>query len=149
MTLMSLPERLVMNTELEQLLMERFPWFEARNVWTGEKLGIAYPCECGNGWGQLIYNCMEEIELLYQNKNADISELHIYQIKEKYARLMIYLGNYIDGVMDILSKYEDLSANTCEVCGASGEVCMKNFWIKSLCKKHRDEFGFSCLESKM
>ena len=132
-----------MDCKLEQQLMDQFPWFEAKNMFTDEALGFTLPCECDDGWYQLIYNCLEEIEQLYKSKNADISELRFYQIKEKYARLMIYLGSYIDGVMDILSKYEDLSAKTCEVCGNPGDIRIKGYWIKSLCEKHRDELEFT------
>lgn len=137
-----------MDCKLEQQLMDQFPWLEAKNVFTDKRLGFPLPCECDDGWYQLIYDCLEEIEQLYKSKNADISELRFYQIKEKYARLMIYMGNYIDGVMDILSKYEDLSAKTCEVCGESGSIRIKGYWIKSLCDKHRDGLGFTDAKKK-
>ncbi|OQA48419.1 MAG: hypothetical protein BWY47_01052 [Bacteroidetes bacterium ADurb.Bin302] len=131
-----------MNDKLEQQLMDRFPWFEARNVFTNKKLGFPHPCECDNGWYQLIYNCMEEIEQHYKSCNADISKLRIYQIKEKFASLRIYLGSYLDGIGNIINKYEDLSVKICEICGEPGHICVKGSWFQCLCDKHRDEFGY-------
>lgn len=125
-----------MNENLEKKLMKKFPWFEAKNIWSGEKLNSPYYCECDDGWYNLIYNCCKDIEQLYKSKNADINTLRILQIKEKYGTLRIYLDNYIDGTDDIVTKYENLSSEICEVCGDKGSLKLKNSWMKTLCEKH-------------
>ena len=129
-----------MNQNLEDKIIEDFPWFEAKNVWTGEELGYAVGCECGDGWYDLIYNCCKEIDELYNSKNANINNLRIYQIKEKYGTLQIYLGNYIDGVNEIIDKYEKSSCRICEICGDRGRLEVKGGWIKTLCEKHKNNF---------
>lgn len=131
-----------MKKELEQKLMDRFPWFEARNVWTDKKLGFPTPCSCGDGWYQLIHNCLEEIENLYKGKNANINTLRINQIKEKYGGLRIYVGNFINGVDDIIDKYEDKSYEICEFCGELGELKVNGGWYRTVCNKHAEQYGY-------
>lgn len=131
-----------MNQELEDKLMEKFPWFEARNVWTGKKLSIPHPCECDDGWYDLIYNFCKDTEELYKSKNEDIFDIIIVQIKEKYGTLRIYLAGYLDGIDNIITKYENLSAKTCEICGDKGKLSTDGFWYKTLCDKHRKGLSF-------
>jgi hypothetical protein len=122
-----------MKSELEEKIMQCFPWFEARNLWTGKKLGFANSCEHESGWYDLIYNLCKEIDQLYKDKKSDINKLRIYQIKEKYALLDFNIGNYIDGAFEITQKYHELSGKVCEECGSEGYLCIKGGWYKTLC----------------
>jgi len=137
-----------MREELENQLAKDFSFMKARNVWTGElcfdDYGNTYgfPCECNDGWYQLIYDLCKEIENHYKNNKADINELRIYQIKEKFASLRFYTGNVINGVFDIISKYEDQSMHVCEVCGAEGEIKKRHQWLKTLCDSCAKELGY-------
>ena len=36
----------------------------------------------------------------------------------------------------LISKYEDKSYETCEICGKKGECNQENPWVKTVCKKH-------------
>lgn len=131
-----------MRDDLEQRLLDRFSWTEARNIWTGNQLGFPFPCECSDGWYQLIYDCMGEIENLYKEKGADINTLRIEQIKEKYGGLRVYVGNFINGVDDIIDKYETKSYEVCEICGEPGELKVNGRWYRTVCNKHAKEFGY-------
>jgi hypothetical protein len=42
-----------MRQELEEKLMQDFPWMEAKHIWTGKKLDFPTPCECEDGWFNL------------------------------------------------------------------------------------------------
>lgn len=137
-----------MREELEQKLMDEFPFMEAKNVWTDRKLGFPMGCECEDGWFDLIYNCCKEIDELYKQRNKDSSEIKIYQIKEKYGALCIYLGNYIDGVSEIVNKYEDESVNICEICGQRGKVKINGSWLKTLCDKHAELYGYKNIKER-
>ena len=130
-------------------IMKDFPWFEARNVWTGEKLGFPHPCECQSGWCDLIYNLCKELDQLYKNKKADISNLRIYQIKEKYGLLDFNIGNYIEGAFEITQKYHELSGKVCEECGSNnGEMHIKGAWVKTLCQTCAEKDGFVKCKNK-
>ena len=131
-----------MNKDLENKLLEDFPWTEAKNVFTGEKLDFSISCECEDGWYSLIHNFCEEVKRLYKSKNANINELTIYQIKEKYGTLRIYLGNCIKGTEQIVQRYEMLSSKVCEVCGRKGKMRINNGWIKVLCDSCKDKLGY-------
>jgi hypothetical protein len=131
-----------MNQILENKLLERFPWMIAHNLWTCKKLDFCTPCECQDGWYQLIYDLCEEIENHYKKNNVDINTIRIDQIKEKFANLRFYISNVIEGTYDIVGKYENLSIYVCEVCGDKGEVCIQGTWLKCLCEKCRDKLGY-------
>ena len=132
-----------MRQELEDKILQDFPWFEARNIWTGEKLDFPHCCECESGWYDLIYNLCKELDQLYKDKKADISTLRIYQIKEKYGLLDFNIGNYIEGAFEITQKYHELSKKVCEECGSNnGEMYIKGVWVKTLCQICANKDGF-------
>lgn len=120
-----------MKTELVDKLDYRFKWLNNKEVW------------CGDGWYKLMWDFMEELEEHYKLKNEDINTLCISQIKEKYGTLRIYVSNYIDGVYEIIEKYEDKSEVVCDICGEHGSLHIKNGWVKTLCKKCAAEQEFT------
>lgn len=121
-----------MKEELEQRLMDEFPFMEARNLWDGESLNYPIGCECDDGWFDIIYNLCREIDNLYKSKNKDSGQLRVEQVKEKFGGLRFYVGNYIDGVMEIIDRYETLSYKACEKCGEKGKLIQTGWWI-TLC----------------
>jgi hypothetical protein len=42
-------------------------------------------------------------------------------------------------VGSVISKAEEKSYTTCEVCGGPGKKCSPNGWILTLCEKHEKE----------
>lgn len=121
-----------MRDKLEQQLMDKFPFMEARSVFSGEKLGFPFGCECGDGWYDIIYKLCDELNSLYIQNGKDLNEILVQQVKEKYGSLRFYTGGLIEGGHDIISKYEDLSAETCEICGKEGKLTGAG-WVQTLC----------------
>jgi hypothetical protein len=138
-----------MRSELEQKIMDDFPWFEVRNAWTGEKFGFPTPCSCGDGWYNLIYNICKELQEYYKQIGADINELQILQIKEKWGALCFYIGSYYGDADKIIRKYEVLSASTCECCGKSASTKIKGSWLRTLCDKCADVQGYKNIKHEM
>ena len=89
-------------------------------------------CSCGDGWLQLIHDLIEELLAAGWDK-------HILQIKEKFGGLRFYIGSGSEEIHDIISKYEHLSYETCEVCGETGRIRNDLGWIPTLCDKHYKE----------
>lgn len=138
-----------MKSELELQLAKDFSFMIATNVFYGdfcfdldEKSVYGFPCECHDGWYQIIHDLCEELEDYYMKNNADPFDIYVVQIKEKFGGLRFYTNGLIDGADDIISKYEDLSYNTCEVCGAPGEQCINGGWLRTLCEEHRISNGY-------
>ena len=131
-----------MRGELEDILMRDFPFTQGKNLFSGKKTGYPIGCDCDDGWFELIYNCFKEIDKLYKEKKENVYELMIYQIKEKYGGLHIYLGNYIEGVDKIVDKYGEKSYTTCEICGQLGKTMCSGIWLKTLCDKHAKQYNF-------
>lgn len=122
-----------MDKKLEKKLMDEFPFMEFKSLYTGEKTGVPVSCSCSDGWYKLIHDLCKEIEELYKKNNRDSDEIIVQQVKEKYGGLRFYCTNYIDGVKDIVSKYEDLSCETCEICGREGHSVCLHGWYMTLC----------------
>jgi len=56
----------------------------------------------------------------------------VAQIKEKFGTLRFYLDGGTEALYERVSQAEQLSAVTCEVCGAPGEL-RGGGWLKTLC----------------
>jgi len=94
-------------------------------------------CECDDGWLQMIADLIEELIAAEWDKQ-------ICQIKEKFGGLRFYINSGSEEIHDIISKYENLSYETCEVCGEKGEIRKDcgwygGSWYKTMCDKHYDE----------
>lgn len=88
-------------------------------------------CECGEGWLELIKNCIDECISAGWDKQ-------ICQIKEKWGGLRFYINLGTDEIFDIISKYENLSYKTCENCGSINNVTTGGKgWVRSLCENCR------------
>ena len=85
----------------------------------------------GEGWLQLVHDCIEELIKAGWNKQ-------ICQVKEKFAGLRFYANGTPEGGNEIISKYEKLSYETCEVCGQPGEPNDER-WVRTLCPQHTEQ----------
>ena len=85
------------------------------------------------GWEQLIRDMLQEIASNSDKRSAP----EFTQIKEKFGTLRVYGYNINDDEQEIIDKYERLSAKTCEVCGAEGEMRDKNGWLMVRCEEHK------------
>jgi len=86
--------------------------------------------ECDDGWNNIIYEALDRIKALDSN-------IEVYQIKEKFGGLRIYLGaydvKYDDAIEQIILEAETKAWDTCEKCGQPGTLRNDIGWILTLC----------------
>lgn len=137
-----------MTNTLELKLKTKFPSILIELNNSSVTSCMKYGIEVDDGWYDLICNlCTELQEWSDLNKKQIVAQ----QIKEKFAGLRFYYGIEGDNVKDcsdfpqiykIISKYEDISYNTCECTGGIGNICKRGFVYKTLSKESACLFGF-------
>ena len=108
--------------------MSEFPFMQARDM-SGKLLDFSVPCECEDGWFDLIYNLCSDIK---QVLPADFNDFFVTQVKEKYGALRFYVTYGNEEIFDLIDAAETKSEMTCEVCGEVGEI-RNQYWAKTLC----------------
>ena len=88
--------------------------------------------ECGDGWKDMLNNLTDEIKQIQP-------DFKFSQVKEKFGTLRAYCMGAIDGVYDVIDKYEKISATTCEICGSKGKLCDDSWWMKVICNKCKED----------
>jgi hypothetical protein len=131
-------------------LCERYPFLIPRSWWTDEVLW-----ENKNSWYYCHPYCITELDRGFPKgwykafgkdfleelravliKGDYLDKYRVVQIKEKYGSLRWYdngvpAGIY-DEVLDIISKYEELSERTCICCGRPATKISRG-WISPYC----------------
>lgn len=83
--------------------------------------------ECREGWKHLYQPIID-----YANEH----NMGIFQVKEKFGMLRIYLDEYDDTVKQMIRDAEEKSYNTCEICGKHiGKPITENHWIYAECQE--------------
>lgn len=99
------------------------------NVLRNVEKGWMRQIQCDNGWLKLIAECHSELFSLDPN-------FKIQQIKEKFGTLRFYASpskqEYFEDFRQIIDKYEQLSARTCEMTGMKGVLMKREGWYKTL-----------------
>lgn len=85
----------------------------------------------GPGWYGIAKNLIQEAIEAGWNKE-------VCQVKEKFGGLRWYINGASKEVHDIISKYENMSYQTCEDCGSPGKP-RNGGWIKTLCDNCNEE----------
>jgi len=95
-----------------------------------------YWCFIPDGWRDLVVELDKELRTVVPDYTLD-------QCKEKFGGLRYYVSysenctdTDVDKAEDIISKYENISAQTCDVCGNAGEIRSKNGWLAARCEEH-------------
>jgi len=95
-----------------------------------------YWCFIPDGWRDLVVELDKELRTVVPDYTLD-------QCKEKFGGLRYYVSYSdkcadadVDKAEDIISKYETISAQTCDVCGNAGEIRSKNGWLAARCEEH-------------
>lgn len=90
--------------------------------------------ECDDGWFKLLLDLSLEL--------SRFKYLKITQLKEKFGSLRVYFTN-VDYeanssklIEQIISKYENISTDICEVCGNPGKLINNHGWYKTVCEEH-------------
>lgn len=98
-----------MRKELDDLLVSRYPTICRSRNWDEKNSLFIFGFDgIPDTWFNVIDNMLEEIELYILEKYKDnISEApYIFQIKEKFNGLRIYLSFDDKIISDIIDKYE-------------------------------------------
>ena len=125
-----------MREELEQKLFERFPFYEAKSLRTGKKLGLPIGASFSGGWYDILYQLCEKIEedlKQYPNPNFCFE-----QIKEKYGGARFYISSTPPNskINDYINEAEQESYETCEQCGSKEDVeLISQGWWRTICNK--------------
>lgn len=124
-----------MKEENEQKLFNKFPDLLPTNLGIESSL-IAFGIECGDGWFQILWDLCEKITAVCRDNDIKIGpeDLHVNQIKEKYAGLRFYTSSCCDCVNQLIKDAEELCEKTCELCGEPGKV-HGQAWIYTRCEK--------------
>jgi len=95
-----------------------------------DRFARGWPAEisCSSGWYGIIKDLDAELALIDP-------EYQITQIKEKFGTLRFYFETksprFIE-MHEIVYKYEEISARTCEISGLHGVLMSKNGHMKTL-----------------
>lgn len=96
------------------------------------------PIECNSGWFGLLEQFFAELTPKQRSKD-------VHQIKEKYGTLRIYGSEQVE---IIGRKYEELSAQTCEMTGEPGKLHKKGGWYQTLSSDQAALLGFQEVDLK-
>lgn len=126
-----------MNSELTQKIIEIYP--EIFSNRDRKSPIIRCGIECNDGWFELLKRCIEGVAAII--KKYPLTKVQVFQIKEKFGGLRIYLTplSYNDScglkeVFNIIDATEMDSHSICESCGDSGRSFVCDGWVYTLCK---------------
>ena len=129
-------------------LIEKYPWLQIRNVWTGELVEpedyeFTWLDDLPNGWRKAFgLQMVKELDEILRKANYQ-NEYRLTQIKEKYGSLRWH-DNGVPVTISKeyykwMTKYEELSKHTCLICGEPGKIDYTQSWLMPLCDKCRKE----------
>jgi hypothetical protein len=141
-----------MDQELQDKLYEKYPQLFSNRNKSPKESCMAWGCECGNGWFDIISNLcwyikQHEDNIIGQTKwkqqtnpdyISDYIPVKFDQIKEKFGGLRVYLSGGDEYVRGLVSMAEGFSYKICEVCGERGSP-NKGGWISTLCDSCRSK----------
>ena len=116
-----------MTKHMRKKLIEEYPYLQPRNIFTNEISKdydyqfIHGEYDLPDGWLELFLQMCEDIkEPLIKVDYLD--KFRFLQIKEKYGSMRVYTYGATNEVLDIIRKYEFLSAMVCCVCGKPANI---------------------------
>lgn len=140
-----------MDSELQNKLYEKYPQLFSNKDKNPLHSCMAWGCECGNGWYEILSSLcwmikQHEDNIVWQTEykqkedpeyKSDYHNVKFDQVKEKYGGLRVYFSGGDDYIEGLVSMAEAISYKVCEVCGNKGES-NKGGWISVRCEAHRD-----------
>jgi hypothetical protein len=144
-----------MDQNLQNKLFEKYPRLFENRTKSAKESCMAWGCEVGNGWYELLSSLCDiitnhekniEFRIKVRNKNgvendaADLSYVPVIfdQVKEKFGGLRIYFSGGDDYVFGAVGMAEAYSYKICEFCGNPGRP-NKDGWISTLCDNCRQK----------
>lgn len=120
-----------MRKELEQELVERWPWFDVNGDihHTLMPFGFAH----GDGWFAIVWRLCELLEPLVAELERETGRpFQVVQVKEKFGGLCFYVNHCNAAIDKAIDVAEQESLHTCEACGLPGSSRGED-WIRTLC----------------
>jgi hypothetical protein len=128
-----------MKPEYDEALCEEFPLLYANRHRSWRETPMGFGIECGEGWFALLRDLSTKLEaLILRLPVNEQKEYRADQVKEKFGTLRFYMTALTDEMYEAIQSAEAASAETCELCGASG-VLRSEGWFKTLCDRHHEE----------
>ena len=106
--------------DLYERLQQRYP----------KNFETCYDFSSPEGWDDIV----EKLTGMVVALQPDIK---IQQVKEKFGGLRYYVDSATEEVNFLIETAEDASERTCQVCGQPGGMVEKNYWVATLCEKHK------------
>lgn len=122
----------------------RYPFWTARNVWDGRKLGYRFtqydqiPCGWRKAFGKQLTKDIAAALRKAKANGCEDPTIHWQDIKEKWGCLCLY-ASAPQEVMDVLERYEDISGGYCISCGKPAEYMTKGY-ILPFCERCFDGY---------
>ena len=148
-----------MKKELEQQLVKDFPLCFGDYGKDPTKSCMAFGCECGDGWYELLREACAKAEPLVTKWIEDHKTETDYegwtprlaQVKEKFGTLRLYFTSYPDGIGDIEEDAEEKSSITCESCGKPGKLRGQGWYYTSCfaCAREGDQDNLEIVEAAL
>jgi len=125
--------------DTRDIIRERFSHMTCTGP-VGNGSPMCYP----KGWDSIIWDLLNEINVLMKKYNTDRHVINIVDIKEKFGTLRFYYDSsgseeFYNAVDEAVNWAEKMSAVTCDKCGSKGETRDDNSWYVTLCDKHWEE----------
>lgn len=103
--------------------------------------------ECEKGWYSLLQPVVDYIDNYNKDKPKD-EWIYIIQIKEKYGTLRFYTNFVTPELDELISKAENESELTCEMCGTKKHIGSTLGWLITIChdcvKEYAQKQGYTC-----
>lgn len=121
-----------MTKEITEKFFKRFDFFHPEKPMTEALMCFGF--ECGDGWQYILWRLCEQIEVELAKDYELKQQFEVVQVKEKFGGLRFYTNVGNDAIYDLISKAEDESYGTCEVCGEPATLIENNRWYKTICE---------------
>ena len=113
-----------MKEELENKLYEKFPTIFAEKDLPPSQTCMTRGLECGDGWYAIVNCVCIKIQHMVNMKKAP--QVVFIQVKEKNGYLAIHYRGGNDKVRVLIEFADLLSQSTCEICGATKNVLIRD-----------------------
>ena len=144
-----------MDAELEQTLYDKYPLMFDNRHSSPSLSPMAFGCEIGNGWYELLSSVcwrifQHEENIRYHRKylennypdklqnEPNYHHVKFDQVKQKYGGLRLYYSGGDDYIRGVVGMAEEYSYKVCEKCGNSGKP-NEGGWITTLCESCRNK----------
>lgn len=126
-----------MRKELDEALVMDFPELYADRHADMQTTAMCWGFSCGDGYEPIIRKLSEQLTFLSKVEGVPVKAS---QVKEKFGSLCFYVDGGTEIMRACISAAENMSTQTCEVCGEYGRLYQGGWW-RTLCAKHAHEDG--------